>query len=301
MITRILVPLDGSQQAEGVLPAAVAFAQACKARLSLLHVIEKNAPAEVHDEPHLRDHASAEAYLAALGKTLESQGIAVDYHVHEEPSANAAAGIALHIRELGADFVVMCTHGHRDIRRLIWGSIAQQVAAAGLVPVFFLPPREKQAGGFVCRTILLPLDGNKEHETSVGTALYLARAFGAVVLQVLAVPRPEDSAGGPGVIGRLLPSATGEILNQSALQGKAYLDGMRSRFEEDGLTVSSLLVRGNPQRALPRVIQREKADLVVLGTHGRSGIEAAFEGSVAAAICSRANAPVILVPAEKAP
>jgi nucleotide-binding universal stress UspA family protein len=298
MITRILVPLDGSSSAESVLPAAAAFARACRAPVALVHVLEKNAPQAVHDERHLQDWPEAEAYLDGLKVSLESEGVAVTCHVHRGELSNVPAGIALHVHELGADFVMMCTHGRNDIRRFIWGSIAQQVAATHTVPVFFIPPQDGKGGSaFTCGSIMLPLDGREEHEPAVAIAQVLGGAFKAVVFPVLAVPRSAEAGAGLGAISRLLPRATEELLEISAGQGKTYLDGIRQRLEADGLTVSTLLVRGNPERALLRTIAKHRPDLLVLGTHGRTGLSAAFEGSVAPKICSRSRVPVILVPA----
>jgi nucleotide-binding universal stress UspA family protein len=300
MLTRILVPLDGSRSAESVLPAARAFARACRAPIAIMHVIEKHAPQAVHDEPHLQNRQEADAYLDHLEKALESEGIAVTCHIHEEELTNVPSGIALHVKELGVDFIMMCTHGDHGLRRFLWGSIAQQVASTNTVPVFLIPPPDGPAPeAFSCGSIMLPLDGKEEHESAVDVAQFLAGAFKATVFPVLAVPRSSEVGVGLTAISRLLPRATEELLCLSVSQGKAYLDGIRKRLEEDGLTVSSTLVRGNPDKALPRIIARQKPDLVVLGTHGRAGIDATLEGSVAPKICSRSRVPVILVPAKK--
>jgi len=300
MFTRILVPLDGSRSAESALPAATSFARACRASLALVHVIEKHAPAEVHDERHLQSREEAEKYLDSLKVSLEREGVAVTCHVHAGESSSVPAGIALHVKELSADFVMMCTHGDYGLRRFLRGSIAQQVAAADTVPVFFVPPLDGHAPpAFACRSILLPLDGSEEHEGAVDVARFLAGAFKAVVFPVLVIPRSSEVSAGLRAISRLLPRATEELLNMSTGQGKAYLDGIRERLEANGLAVSTLLVRGNPEKALLRSIAKQKPDLVVLGTHGRSGLNAVFEGSVASKVCSRCGVPIILVPAKK--
>jgi nucleotide-binding universal stress UspA family protein len=300
MVTRILVPLDGSRSAESVLPATASFARVCRAPVALVHIVEKNAPQAVHDEHHLQDWPEAEAYLDGLKVLLESEGVAVTCHVHQDELSNVPAAIALHVQELGADFVMMCTHGRNDIRRFIWGSIAQQVAATHTVPVFFIPPKNGRGGrAYTCGSIMLPLDGREEHEPAVAVAQFLAGAFKAAVFPVLAVPRSSEVGASLGAISRLLPRATEELLDQSTVQGKEYLDGIRERLEADGLTVSTLLVRGNPERALLRTIAKHRPDLMVLGTHGRSGLSAAFEGSVAPKICSRSRVPIILVPAKE--
>jgi nucleotide-binding universal stress UspA family protein len=300
MFTRIIVPLDGSRSAESALPAAKAFARACRASLALLHVVEKHAPPEVHDERHLRNRQEAEQYLDRLRESLEREGAAVTCHVHAGEISNVPAVIALHVKELSADFVMMCIHGDHGLRRFLRGSIAQQVAAADTVPVFFFPPPDGRAAtAFACRSIMLPLDGNEEHEGAVDVAQFLAGAFKAVVFPVLAIPRSSEVGAVLRTISRLLPRTTEEFLDISTEQGMAYLDGIRERLEANGLTVSSLLVRGNPEKALLRSITRRKPDLVVLATHGRSGLDAVLEGSVAPKICARSGVPIILVPAKK--
>jgi nucleotide-binding universal stress UspA family protein len=62
MFKHILVPLDGSKLAEAALPAAVSLAQTFNAPVTLLHIIEQDAPEEVHRERHLTEAREAEAY-----------------------------------------------------------------------------------------------------------------------------------------------------------------------------------------------------------------------------------------------
>ena len=179
MLTRILVPLDGSRSAESVLPAVMAFASACRAPVALLHVIEKNAPQEVHDERHLQGYEEAENYLDGLRELLEREGVTVTCHVHEGELSNVPAGIALHVKELIADFIMMCTHGNNTLRRFLWGSVPRAVvAAADTVPVFFIPPPDGHtATAFTCGSIMLPLDGQKEHESAVDSSTVSRRCL----------------------------------------------------------------------------------------------------------------------------
>ncbi|MEZ4620068.1 MAG: universal stress protein [Caldilineaceae bacterium] len=65
MIQHILVPLDGSRLAEAALPVAMGLAAQLRTRVTLLHIIEQNAPASVHGEPHLTTAAAAHTYLTA--------------------------------------------------------------------------------------------------------------------------------------------------------------------------------------------------------------------------------------------
>ena len=70
MFKHILVPLDGSKLAEAALPAAVSLAKTFKAPVTLLHIIEQDAPEEIHRDRHLTEASEAEAYLAKIAKRI---------------------------------------------------------------------------------------------------------------------------------------------------------------------------------------------------------------------------------------
>src|SRR5262249_39237985 len=74
-VNRILVALEGSRLAEAVLPAACSLARTLGARLLLVHVLEREAPATVHGEPHHADADEAAAYLGRLAGELRRGGI----------------------------------------------------------------------------------------------------------------------------------------------------------------------------------------------------------------------------------
>jgi nucleotide-binding universal stress UspA family protein len=299
MFSRLLIPLDGSSRAEAVLPAVAGFAKTLGVPVSLLHVIEKNAPEEVHDERHLRDRDEAARYLEGIKRVLQQQGIAVECHVHEDAVEKAADGIARHARELSADLIMMCTHGRGGIKRWLLGAVAQQVASAGETPVFLVPPDRDRASSFSCTSIVLPLDSKREHEAGVTVALFLAQKFHAAVHLACAVPRQHDISGKWTSVSRLLPGATQELLEQSVDQGEHYLKEMEKCFSERGIPVSSDLIRGDPKKTIKRAIKNLRPDLVVLGTHGRVGLGAFFEGSVAPEIGTACGVPVLLVPLKK--
>ena len=68
MFKHILLPLDGSQLAEAALPVVVYLADKLKAQVTLLHIIEKNAPASVHGQRHLTNEAEACQYLQEVAE-----------------------------------------------------------------------------------------------------------------------------------------------------------------------------------------------------------------------------------------
>src|SRR3970282_1042510 len=89
--------------------------------------------------------------------------------------------IADHAAELGADLIVLCTHGRGRLRhRLLCGG-APRVAARWRGPILLVPPGKVSAPAFRCRTMLVPLDGQAAHEQGLEPAAGLARAWRAAV------------------------------------------------------------------------------------------------------------------------
>ena len=146
MFKHILLPLDGSQLAESALPVVAYLAEKLKARVTLLHVIEKNAPTAVHGQRHLVDNEEAYQYLEEIAEKVFPDSMEVYRHVHTEEVNQVSQSIVQHSDEFAPDLIVMCAHGEGGLRDFVVGSIAQQVIAAGSIPVLFLQPEtaEKQ-------------------------------------------------------------------------------------------------------------------------------------------------------------
>ena len=208
MFKHLLVPLDGSAPAEAALPAAAFLATRCAARVTLLHIIELDAPATIHGARHLHQREEAAVYLEEIRTRFFPAGAAVACHVHEAAMADVARGIVEHEGELAPDLIVMCAHGRRALLEKIFGRIAQQVVGLGRVPVLLVRPPAGGAATFACRTILVPEDGQPEHEIGLQIATDLARATGARLELLFVVPTAATLSGGDAVSGQLLPSAT---------------------------------------------------------------------------------------------
>jgi nucleotide-binding universal stress UspA family protein len=141
-IKHILVPLDGSHLAEAVLPAVAYLAKTLSARVTLLHMIEQDAPQEIHGDRHLVDVEEAQAYLEGVAARALLVDLVVTRHVHSPQIIDVARSIVAHTEEIGADLVVMCSHGRGGLRRWVLGSIAQQVLSLGKTPLLLISPRE---------------------------------------------------------------------------------------------------------------------------------------------------------------
>jgi nucleotide-binding universal stress UspA family protein len=300
MITHLLVPLDGSRMAEAALPAAAHLAEKCHARVTLVHVIEKNAPRVVHGQQHLQYAEEAVSYLA-LARNFFPVEVPIESHVHEVKVDNVAESVVAHAVELNADLIVMCSHGRGRALHLFLGSIAQKVVAMGTLPVLITHPHQTEEPlAFSIKSILVPLDGEPDHEKAIPFTKELAGICGASLHLALVVPRFGVLSGGEAVTSRFLPGTMSRFLDLSVKEAQDYLQMHLEALRNQGVSATATLLRGDPAAEIIDLAQMSgRMDLVVLATHGKTGMDAFWAGSVAHQICSRCRIPLLMIPVNK--
>lgn len=144
MITyqRVLVPLDGSELAEEVLPLVEKLAGPVDAEVTLLRVVEPISPGEamasagvLTPDALLAREIDAKAYVATVARRLAGKGIRVKPRVSVGPAAEA---ILAAVGATGTDLVAMTTHGRSAVARLLFGSVAEAVLRGSPVPVLLI-------------------------------------------------------------------------------------------------------------------------------------------------------------------
>jgi nucleotide-binding universal stress UspA family protein len=303
MYKHLLVPLDGSRLAESALPAAAYLAQTLGARVTLIHVIERGAPKEVHSERHLSQPEEACQYLDEVASRTFPASLAVETHVHTSEVKDVARSIVEHTGELQPDLIVMCSHGSGGLRDRLFGNIAQQIIAAvrntpqSYVPVLLVRPGKKApAQSFKLEKILLPLDGKSEHEQGLPVAVDLAQACKAALHLAMVVPTFGTLRGEHAASSRLLPGATAAMLELAESGGQVYLQNLLPGLQARGLVVTGEVARGDPASIVAQIAEHIGASLIVLGTHGKAGTDAFWSGSFAPRISSKTSLPLLLVP-----
>jgi nucleotide-binding universal stress UspA family protein len=253
----------------------------------------------VHGERHLSTVREAEAYLADVAARALG-GLPARAHVHGPDDADVAASIARHTDELRTELIVLCTHGRGRARDLLYGSVAQQVLRYGQVPVL-LVRANGAAPEFRCERILVPLDGSPASEAALPVAEAVGRVFGASLHLLTVVPTATTVAADRVPAARLLPGATAASLEMEEEAVRGYLAGVALRLRGAGLAADAEVPRGDPAAVVLEAIDRTGADLLVMATHGRSGLSAAWAGSVASRITARCRKPILLVRAPGVP
>jgi nucleotide-binding universal stress UspA family protein len=306
-LQRLLVPLDGSRLAECVLPIVISLAQHLRSRLTLLHVMERAAPTTVHGERHLTGVAEAEAYLAAVASRCPP-GISVDRHVHPNKEGDVARSIIDHAADLGADLIILSTHGRGGARRVLFGSVAQLVLRGGTRPVLLNRPPDAgapgeagagQAGAWELSRVLVPTDGSPSSEDAIPMAVALAGAYGAEVHLLRIVPTLQTIPGERASTALLVPTATAVSLEIEEEEARRTLEAMASGIRAQGVRAQAAVGRGEPAQGVLDGALRVNADLVIMATHGRTGLDAVVTGSVASRIAGRFPRPLLLIRSER--
>lgn len=296
MFKNILVPLDGSQLAEAAIPAAASLAEKLHTPVTLLHIIEQNAPEAVHNEKHLTHPEEAESYLKDLAKRSFPASVKSNWHVHEDEVRDVTASIVEHTGELKPDLIIMCAHGHSGIRDMLFGRIAQQVVAKGTTPLLLLQPMTSYKKPFELRRILLPLDSESVHDDSLPMAKYLAKAYNAELDLFCVIPTFSTLRGEEAATSTILPTTTNALLDIKEEHAKDHFQGHLNELVAEGYRTSAEVARGDPAQTIVNVAERSNADLIVLSTHRRAGIDAFWARSVSPNVARRTKIPLLLIP-----
>lgn len=288
MVTRILVPLDGSPLAARALPYATALARATHARLILLRVVEAHGlTVQSRTRAQITVLQEAEAYLEQLAAPLRTQGLTVDVATpYDVPAEAILDEIALR----DADLVVMATHGRGGLGRWVCGSVAARILHATKVPVLLVRAwQEQPTQPFAAKPrIIVPLDGSPFAEAALPTARDLAATLGGELLFVQAVAPPEVTLVAEFAYAMFDPEA-------ELAAATTYLRDLTAAEIAAGRPAQFVTQVAHPVSLLAEVARANNAALIVMATHGRNNVGRLVMGSVADATLREGNTPLLLV------
>ncbi|MFB6247341.1 MAG: universal stress protein [Salinibacter sp.] len=280
-LPRLLFATDGSDGAERARRYATHLADRFEAALHVVHVEERPAdPADVLDVREadvLADLHSVERGTSAVAAPRVRERRVV------HPSA--AEGLLAYAAEHDIRLLVLGTHGRRGLRRLVVGSVAEEVARRADAPVLTVGPGA-DVDGLSGGTLLVPVDFSAAREALLAHAREWALAHDMDVVLAHAA----EVEGVPDVYGLRSDPPEPDVLAdraREALQEPA--DALRDR----GLDVR-VEVRAGP--AAPEVLDAAGdlgADLLTIATHGRSSLDRMLMGSVAERVLRQAPCPVL--------
>ncbi|MEW6577720.1 MAG: universal stress protein [Chloroflexota bacterium] len=281
---RVLVPLDGSSAAEFAIRFASDLAIKHDAELILLYLDYLPVPVGEAErvENGARSREQIEAYLDGLRKGLRAAGIRT--HVEHVSTRDLAGTLYKMIEAERVGAVVMSTQGRAAMMRWLFGTGVERALNEFPVPLLLVRPMYQR--------VVVPLDGSRWSESAIPRASELARVHDAeLVLLHIYQPKGGDYADQWALAGQQ------QIAEQSLGQMQEQLIAMRNRLRQEGLRAREVIIRGsNPAQAICDFVESEDGiSMVVMSTHGRTGLARWLVGSVAQQVIKHARCPVTLV------
>ncbi len=296
MLKHILVPLDGSSTAEGVLPHVHAFARAFDAHVTLVHVVDPTPVTELSARVapmswHIRK-SEMHAYLDSIAAHLLPQGNKIDVVLLE---GRVVESIADYARSNAVDLLMLSSHGYSGCEELPMGSTAQRLMARCCLHKLIVHTRPGQAAETSVvlnyQRVFVPLDGSWRAECALPVAHALAGRMGASITYAHAVRKPEMARRVPLTEEETLLEE--QVAQRNRAEAEHYFELLRSRV---ATPIDIEIVDGvNAGLALNELADRLRPDLIVLSAHGFSGALQLPFGSVADCFVTRSSAPVLIV------
>ncbi len=289
MLNTIVLPLDGSPLAERAVPYAAALARRCGARILLVEAASGDV---LHDwtpgAPDVPTVERADDNLDATVRRLGRDGVTAEAQISYDGPVRAVLDA---VRHRHAGMIVMSTHGRSGLGRMVYGSIADQVLRLAEVPVLLVPATTDHAWA-VDRplSLLVPLDGSEWGEAVLGVldSLPLATAPGAEIRLLRVLEPPVIPLYGDGYV----DVAFDEIAERAV--ALTYLTSVAADLAECGYTAHVDVVLGSAMSTIANMARDRDIDLIVMATHGRSGVSGDVLGSVTAATIQRTGVPILL-------
>jgi nucleotide-binding universal stress UspA family protein len=279
-IRHILFPSDLSRASDRALDHAQLLAERFDARLTLYHVVEAAATRgpltwNPEREAQRRAEEAARQHLERRAAGLRVPHVVVVY-----PRRSAGRALVRYIAATRPDLTVMATHGREGLRHLVLGSVTESVLGGTHRPVLCVRAPDHGVA-LPYRRVLVPTDLTPASRRAFPLASHLARAFDAEVVAVHVAPPPAVTslAGVP------------EVVEAATVEESEVWEFLQPDF--GGLRATVRVPGGAAAQAIVEAARLEKADVIVMSTHGHDSLADRVHGSHTERVVRHSPCPVL--------
>lgn len=273
---KLLVATDGSVFSKSAVREAVNLAKICSGKLYVVSVVKTNLEYESivpqiveKEEEKMRQH------LESVKDRASKEGVDCEIisHRSEEPYQD----IVDEAEKNQADMVIMGTHGRTGLKRLMMGSVTAKVIGHATCNVLVVPLDAK----IECGNILVATDGSKYSEAAASEAIGIAKRCGGSLI----------------VISVALSDKEIELAedDEEVILARDNVKKVIELAEKEGVKAEGIVVRGKPHEGIVEIAKQKRADLIVVGSHGRTGLERLLMGSVTERVIGHSESAVLVV------
>ena len=307
MYNRMLVPLDGSELAEAVCVYAKELAGRLGMEVVLLHVSNPAAqgllPMERAYIEHVAESMSKDIRDVQVesAKGIETRPVKVTGELVVGYSADEILNYA---EKKSIDLILLASHGRSGLKRWAVGSVAGKVMSATKIPVWLVKepdPGEPGYDRWPKRTLIVPLDGSELAEAVLPHVELLAKQRGDVptdivllrISELVSVPTyyTPDVSGVTLNWGNFIQQETARR-KQAAIE---YLATIEEQMKKKNINVRSEVIEGQPNEDIVDFANKTPFSMIIMATHGRSGLSRLVYGSAAANILHGVTRPMFMI------
>jgi nucleotide-binding universal stress UspA family protein len=281
MYSKLIVPLDGSEKAEGVLPFVGEITEKFNSEIILIGVsAEHSISIPRLLGKYVKNLAGQLSNKGAKTKTILLQG-------------NPGKEIIKYANNNRDGILVMANYGGSGSSHWLLGDLIGKIALRTVIPLLLIPEKWHTLGQFSSRfkRILIPLDTSPDGEAALPFAIELAKKANSRVFLLHVIPAIHKLYG--------LPDYAIDFERQLFVtlhqQGEEYLKGITSRLLLENLETKYEFMTGAPVEGILTYAEQHLSDLIAISAHGHSGITRFDVGSVARQVMFSSDIPVLLV------
>jgi nucleotide-binding universal stress UspA family protein len=285
-LKNLLVCTDGSEYSEGAIREAIRLAKTTGAKLTALSVIDFNpefqalAPGLVDKmEADIRKHLE-EVKGKAAAESVEAEAFTL---LSDAPYN----GIARQAEKVGADLIIMGRRGKTGLKRLLIGSVTKRVIGHASCNVLVVPRGAK----LECRKVLCAIDGSVYGDAAAREAVMIARRCGSELTFISVVHAETTSP-----LDIVHSQMHRDLIAENELRiAESCLKSAGERAEEENIRSECLVLAGRSYEVIVKSATERGADLIVMGSHGRTGVDRLLMGSVTERVVGNAECAVLVV------
>jgi nucleotide-binding universal stress UspA family protein len=281
-IEKVLYPTDLSRTSLNAIPMAAHLAKIHGADLHMLHVYILHSLVNTDDDPPFPGEEEARRILEESVPEFSWSRV-----FHNVRRATAAAPAILGFAEAeDVDLIVMASHGRRGIRRMLLGSVAEEVVRLADRPVLVIRDTETLVAEKGFQRVLVPVDFSNHADTALRYGRELAATWNAELDIIHILERPQYSE-----------MQYPQPVNEADLRAYAE-DRMKALLEthsDSEVKIRSRIVAGYAADEIVSEADRLDGTLVVMPSHGLRGMERLLLGSVTERVLRRAQSPVMVL------
>jgi len=285
-IDRLLLSTDGSEFSEGAIREAVKLAKLYSSKLFVISVIETNEEFETL-APKLVEEAEmrTRTHLEHVKSLVSREGL--DCEILARHSESPYQAVIEEAKKNRCDMIIMGRRGRTGLKRLLMGSVTAKVIGHSPCNVLVVP----RAAHIEFNKVLVATDGSKYSAAAASEAVGIAKRCN-IPLVVISVVSSEEAS--PfDIVQSHMPR--GLVAERELDIAQKNTRELAEAAEKEGVRVEALVVGGRPYDAIVATAKKKLVDLIVLGSHGRTGVDRLMMGSVTERVVGLADCAVLVV------